>query len=113
MTIEDQIKAIEDEIQKTQYNKATQHHIGKLKAKMARLKEELQLRQLKSGGGGAGDAPEKRGDAPGGPVGVPRPGENPPPEQNTGARREGGAGALPTRPRMPRPRGDRGAEDSG
>src|SRR2546427_3013098 len=86
MTIEDQIKAIEDEIQKTPYNKNTQHHIGKLKAKMARLKEELQLRQLKSGGGGARDPPEKKGGAARGPVGVSRPGENPPPQPKHDAR---------------------------
>ena len=76
MTIEDQIKAIEDEIQKTQYNKATQHHIGKLKAKMARLKEELQLRQLKSGGGGPGYAVKKSGHATVGLVGFPSTGKS-------------------------------------
>src|SRR5437879_12399824 len=75
MAIEEQIKAVEDEIQKTPYNKNTQHHIGKLKAKMARLKEELQLRQLKSGGGGPGYAVKKGGHTAGGPVGFPRPGE--------------------------------------
>src|SRR2546428_2948690 len=85
MTIEDQIKAIEDEIQKTPYNKNTQHHIGKLKAKMARLKEELQLRQLKSGGGGRRDAREKRGGATPGLVGVPRTREHSPPNPITHA----------------------------
>ncbi len=39
-TIEEQIKALEDEIFKTQKNKHTEYHIGKLKAKIARLKEE-------------------------------------------------------------------------
>jgi len=74
--IEDQIKAIEEEIQKTPYNKATQHHIGKLKAKVARLKEELQLRQLKSGGGGPGYAVKKSGHATVGIVGFPSTGKS-------------------------------------
>lgn len=76
MTIEDQIKAIEDEIQRTQYNKATQHHIGKLKAKVARLKEELQLRQLKAAGGGPGYAVKKSGHATVGLIGFPSVGKS-------------------------------------
>jgi len=76
MTIEDQIKAAEDEIQRTPYNKNTQHHIGKLKAKVARLKEELQLRQLKSGGGGPSYAVKKSGHATVGLVGFPSVGKS-------------------------------------
>jgi len=76
MPIEDQIKAVEDEIQKTPYNKATQHHIGKLKAKLARLKEEQQLRQLKSGGGGPGYAVKKSGHATVGLIGFPSTGKS-------------------------------------
>jgi ribosome-interacting GTPase 1 len=33
-TIEEQIKAIQEEIDKTQKNKATEYHIGKLKARI-------------------------------------------------------------------------------
>jgi len=57
MTIEDDIKNIEDEIRKTSYNKATMHHIGRLKAKLARLKEDMQKRATaKSAGKGEGYA---------------------------------------------------------
>jgi len=61
-TIEEQIKAIEDELARTQYNKKTQHHIGKLKAKMARLRDEIELRRSK-GPKSAGYAVKKSGHA--------------------------------------------------
>src|SRR2546425_12457064 len=96
MTIEDQIKAAEDEIQRTPYNKNTQHHIGKLKAKMARLKEELQLRQLKSGGGGPGYAAEKSGHATAGLAGFPSTGKSTPLNQITDPGSEGAADAFTT-----------------
>lgn len=60
MTPEEEIKKIEDEIQRTQYNKATQGHIGRLKAKLAKLKESA---SKKGGGGGLGYAVKKTGDA--------------------------------------------------
>ncbi|MCK5217257.1 MAG: 50S ribosome-binding GTPase, partial [Methanosarcinales archaeon] len=62
MSLDEDIKAIEDEIRKTPYNKATSHHIGKLKAKMARLKDEIQKR-VSSKGGGDGYTVKKSGDA--------------------------------------------------
>ena len=41
MGIPEKIKAIQDEISKTQINKATEFHVGLLKAKIARFKREL------------------------------------------------------------------------
>jgi hypothetical protein len=60
--IEEQIKEVEDELAKTQYNKNTQHHIGRLKAKMARLKDEAEIRRSK-GPKTAGYAVRKSGNA--------------------------------------------------
>ncbi len=68
--IEQQIKEIEDEIFNTQKNKATEHHIGKLKAKLARLRGEAE-KQSKKGGKGKGFSVKKSGDATVGIVGFP------------------------------------------
>jgi uncharacterized protein len=46
----EKIKQIEEEMKKTQINKKTEHHIGLLKAKLARLHEELESSTSKSGG---------------------------------------------------------------
>jgi len=62
MTTEERIKEIEEEIQKTSYNKATQLHIGRLKAKLAQLKEE-EIKRKSSGKKGEGYAVKKSGDA--------------------------------------------------
>ncbi|WAI01654.1 OBG GTPase family GTP-binding protein [Methanogenium organophilum] len=61
-TIEDEIKLIEDEIRNTKYNKATSGHIGKLKAKIARLKDDAVSRAMASSGSGEGYSVKKSGD---------------------------------------------------
>lgn len=58
----DEMKRIEDEIRKTQYNKHTQYHIGKLKAKLARLKETKEKRKG-VGVGGRQYSVKKTGDS--------------------------------------------------
>jgi len=73
--IEKQIKDIEDEIFNTQKNKATEHHIGKLKAKIARLRSEVEKRRS-SGGKGKGFSIKKEGDATVGLVGIPSVGKS-------------------------------------
>src|ERR671939_1640852 len=67
MGIPEKIKAIEDEIHKTQINKATEFHVGLLKAKIARLKREMEEnthgRVVSTGGASAGFDIRKAGDA--------------------------------------------------
>ncbi len=58
----DEITAIEEEIRKTPYHKATQGHIGRLKAKLARLRFD-QEKKAKGGPKGLGYAIKKSGDA--------------------------------------------------
>ena len=47
MGIPEKIKAIQDEMARTQINKATEHHIGLLKAKIAKLKREQEAEVTK------------------------------------------------------------------
>lgn len=61
--IRKQVEAIEEEIRKTPYHKGTEHHIGWLRARVARLKDRLIEGQAKKGGGGSGFAVKKFGDA--------------------------------------------------
>lgn len=59
-----QIKDLQDELKKTKYNKATQGHIGLVKAKIAQLKEKQESRgQKKTGKSEHGYTVRKSGDA--------------------------------------------------
>lgn len=95
-TIEEQIKAIEDEIAKTQYNKKTQGHIGLLKAKMARLRMEQEKRRAASGGAGQGYSVKKSGNATIALVGFPSVGKSTLLTRLTGAKSEVAAYAFTT-----------------
>ena len=50
MGVADKIKEIEDEMNRTQKNKATEHHLGRLKAQVAKLRRELLEDGAKSSG---------------------------------------------------------------
>ncbi len=50
MDIEQRIRELEEEIKRTQYNKATEKHILRLKARIAYLKKELEERKKKQKG---------------------------------------------------------------
>ncbi|MCW4050933.1 MAG: GTP-binding protein [Candidatus Bathyarchaeota archaeon] len=64
MGIPEKIKAIEEEMARTQVNKATNRHLGVLKARIARLKEQQEERIRKSRGKvGVGYTLKKDGDA--------------------------------------------------
>ncbi|ELT90578.1 hypothetical protein CAPTEDRAFT_152844 [Capitella teleta] len=77
MGILEKIAEIENEMAKTQKNKATSGHLGLLKARLAKLKRELI--EPKGGGGGAGEGGfdvAKTGDARVGFVGFPSVGKS-------------------------------------
>lgn len=61
MEIEERIKEIEDEIRRTPLHKASEHHIGTLRGKLARLRDELVKKSAKRKG--SGYSVKKEGDA--------------------------------------------------
>ena len=63
MGIGDKIKDIEDEMAKTQKNKATEYHWGQLKARLAKLNTMLEEESTKKGPKGEGFDVEKNGNA--------------------------------------------------
>lgn len=65
MGILEKIQAIEQEMARTQKNKATEHHLGLLKGKLARYRQQLLTDEANSNssGGGTGFEVAKSGDA--------------------------------------------------
>ncbi|MCD6522340.1 MAG: GTP-binding protein [Candidatus Diapherotrites archaeon] len=61
-SVDEKIRELEEELRKTPYNKATQYHIGLLKAKIAKLKRDKEIAS-KKGGKGPSYAIKKSGDA--------------------------------------------------
>ncbi|MFA5860255.1 MAG: GTPase [Candidatus Thermoplasmatota archaeon] len=96
MGIDEQVADIQAEIAKTQYNKATQGHIGKLKAKLARLREEKEKRASSGGGGGQGYDVKKSGMASVSLVGFPSVGKSTILNKVTGTESEVAAYAFTT-----------------
>jgi uncharacterized protein len=77
MSVLQKIADIEKEIDRTQKNKATNYHIGLLKAKLAKLRSEVIAEgSKKAGGGGEGFDVQKSGDASIGLVGFPSVGKS-------------------------------------
>ena len=75
-TILEKIADIENEMSKTQKNKATAGHLGMLKAKLAKLRRELITPKSQGGGGEMGFEVAKTGDARIGFVGFPSVGKS-------------------------------------
>ena len=111
-TIKEQIELIRAEIDKTQKNKATNAHIGKLKAKIAqlKLKEEKAAAHSKASGGGKGFEVKKSGDATVALVGFPSVGKSTLISKVTDAHSEAGGYAFTTLTCIPGVMEHRGAK---
>ena len=62
--ISEQIEAVEKELRELPHHKGTDHHIGRLRAKLARLSDQqIESGTKKGSGGGGGYSVKKQGDA--------------------------------------------------
>ena len=95
-SLDEQIRELQEELERTPYNKATSKHIGRIKAKIARLRDEAVSRAIKSAGGGEGFTVKKSGDATVVLVGFPSVGKSTLLNAMTGANSEVGAYAFTT-----------------
>ena len=62
MGIPEKIKRIEDDLHRTQVNKKTEHHVGLLRAKLAKLRKEQEEQQSRRSGSAVGYDVKKSGD---------------------------------------------------
>lgn len=63
MSLKEDLKKAEEKLDKTPVNKATNKERGRLKAKIANLKEKMERRAKETGGGYEGYSVKKKGDA--------------------------------------------------
>ncbi len=63
MGLPEKIKKIEEDMRRTQVNKKTEHHIGLLRAKLAKLRAELEEQHARKSGSKLGFDVRKSGDA--------------------------------------------------
>ena len=75
MGIREKIKELEDELARTQKNKATEYHIGIVKSKLAKLRREV-ITPTKHGAGGGGFDVKKSGNATVAIIGLPSVGKS-------------------------------------
>jgi small GTP-binding protein len=77
MGLQDKIREIEEEMKRTQINKATEFHLGQLKAKIAKYKRELlSPHRTRAGKGTGGFDVKKSGDATVAIIGLPSVGKS-------------------------------------
>ena len=111
MGIPEKIKAIQDEMARTQINKATEHHLGLLKAKIAKLKREQEENiAKKSGVKSDGFDVRRSGDATVVFIGLPSVGKSTLLNQLTGAKSTVGAFQFTTLTVVPGMMEHRGAK---
>ena len=62
MGLPEKIKKIEEDLHRTQVNKKTEHHVGLLRAKLSKLKAEMEEQQSRRSGSSVGYDVKKSGD---------------------------------------------------